>query len=205
MAPDASIVLLTSPVDETEGVQGMPQFDAVENYALDHHLGQVISQSWGATENTLFTPAGDQVFRQFSATYGRAAAMGVTVLASTGDNGASNLEQNGTTFYSFPTVNFPASSPLVTAVGGTSRTPTPTATISPRLSGIPTAAPAAAASASSSASRCISGCCRGSDQTLLGGHRGVPDISWNADPNTTILIYLSFLGSQRRLLRHRRH
>ena len=64
MAPDASIVLMTSPVDETEGVQGMPQFNALENYALDHHLGQVISQSWGATENTLFTPAGEQVFRQ---------------------------------------------------------------------------------------------------------------------------------------------
>jgi len=118
MAPDASIVLLTSPVDETEGVQGLPQFNALENYALDHHLGQVISQSWGATENTLFTPAGEKVFRQFQATYARAAAMGVTVLASTGDSGSSNLEANLTTYYPFPTMNFPASSPLVTAVGG---------------------------------------------------------------------------------------
>ncbi len=40
MAPKASIVLLTSPVDETEGVQGMPQFDELINYALDHHLGR---------------------------------------------------------------------------------------------------------------------------------------------------------------------
>ena len=39
MAPKANIVLLTSPVDETEGVQGLPEFDALINYALDHHLG----------------------------------------------------------------------------------------------------------------------------------------------------------------------
>ena len=41
---------------------GMPQFDSVENYALKHHLGQVWSQSWGATENTLFSKAGKKVF-----------------------------------------------------------------------------------------------------------------------------------------------
>ena len=79
MAPDASIVLMTSPVDETEGVQGLPQFNYLENYALDHHLGQILSQSWGATENTLFTPAGEQVFNSFEKTYTRAAARGVTV------------------------------------------------------------------------------------------------------------------------------
>jgi hypothetical protein len=45
-------VLLTSPIDETEGVQGMPEFLFLEQYALDHHLGQIVSQSWGATENT---------------------------------------------------------------------------------------------------------------------------------------------------------
>src|SRR3984885_6286130 len=120
MAPKASIVLLTSPVDETEGVQGMPQFDDLINYALDHHLGDVISESWGATENTLFTPAGEQVIRSFNDSYARAAAMGVTALASTGDAGVGNVETDGVTVYPFPTVNFPASSPLVGAVGGTS-------------------------------------------------------------------------------------
>jgi hypothetical protein len=48
MAPHAGIVLMTSPVDETEGVQGMRQFNELENYALDRHLGQVWSQSWRA-------------------------------------------------------------------------------------------------------------------------------------------------------------
>src|ERR1700733_11393576 len=54
MAPGASIVVLTSPVDETQGIQGLPEFLKLERYALDHHLGQIISQSWGTAENTLF-------------------------------------------------------------------------------------------------------------------------------------------------------
>ena len=65
IAPGAAIVVMTSPVAETEGVQGMPEFLALEKYALDHHLGKIISQSWGATENTLFDAAGRKVHRRF--------------------------------------------------------------------------------------------------------------------------------------------
>ena len=123
MAPGAAIVVLTSPVDQTEGVQGLPEFLALEKYALDNHLGNVISQSWGATENTLFFqaagPQGVQVIQDFSALYQRAKLEQVTVLAAAGDTGSSGYTTTGA-FYSFPTVDFPASSPLVTAVGGTS-------------------------------------------------------------------------------------
>lgn len=69
MAPGANIVLLTSPVSETEGVQGMPEFLALEKYALDHQLGKIISQSWAATENTLFTPAGQEVCKKSLKTF----------------------------------------------------------------------------------------------------------------------------------------
>jgi subtilase family serine protease len=190
MAPKASIVLLTSPVDETEGVQGMPQFDELINYALDHHLGNVISESWGATENTLFTPGGEQVIRSFNASYARAAAMGVTALASTGDNGVGNVETDGVTVYPFPTVNFPASSPLVGAIGGTSLT-------------ADTNGDYQSETAWSDGGGGISQQFREpfyqaflphSAQQELGGFRGTPDVSWNADPNTPILIYLSFFG-----------
>jgi subtilase family serine protease len=197
MAPDARIVLLTSPVDETEGVQGMPQFNALERYALDHHLGQVISQSWGATENTLFTPAGEKVFRSFEQTYGRAAAMGVTMLASTGDSGSANVELNGTTFYPFPTVNFPASSPLVTAVGGTSLYADTSGnyrseTVWDNATGA-TGGGISQVFGEPSYQRLL---LPPPDRQLLGRHRGLPDVSWNADPDTSILIYQSFLGAR---------
>src|SRR5262249_2477550 len=42
VAPEAAIVVLTTPVAETEGVQGMPEMLFVEQYALDHHLGRII-------------------------------------------------------------------------------------------------------------------------------------------------------------------
>jgi subtilase family serine protease len=190
MAPDASIVLMTSPVDETEGVQGMPQFNELENYALDHHLGDVFSQSWGATENSLFTPAGEQVFRSYERTYSRAAARGVTVFASTGDAGTANVDVNGNV-YPFPTVNFPASSPLVTAVGGTSLTADTNGdyeseTVWPDGGGGISQQFAEPLYQQFTLPR--------SDQQELGGMRGIPDVSWNADPGTPILIYLSFDG-----------
>ena len=119
LAPDANIVLMTSPVSETEGVQGLPEFLFLEKYAVNHNLGKIISQSWGATENTLFNPGGRQIFNQFNDFYKQAGQKGVTFFASTGDSGSSNVDINGNT-YPFPTVGFPASSPYVTAVGGTS-------------------------------------------------------------------------------------
>ncbi len=199
MAPGAAIVVLTSPVDETEGVQGLPQFLALERYALEHHLGNIISQSWTATENTLFAdaagPGGPQIVAEFEAFYAAAARAHVTVLASAGDDGSSNPETNGSTLYPFPTVGFPASSPYVTGVGGTDLYLDPSGKY-------------VMETVWSDA-----GCCAGgggisqifkepayqalalpaATQALLGGYRGVPDISYNAAlANEFILIYASF-------------
>ena len=52
MAPGANILLVETPVSETEGVTGFPQIVRAENYVIDHDLGDVISQSFGATEET---------------------------------------------------------------------------------------------------------------------------------------------------------
>ncbi len=202
MAPGAAIVVLTSPVDQTEGVQGLPEFLALEKYALDHHLGKIISQSWGATENTLFIdaagPQRPQVIADYSAFYARALLGQVTVLASAGDQGSSNVENNLVTFYSFPTVNFPASSPLVTAVGGTD--------LSADGSG----------NYQSETVWNDDGCCAGGGgisqvfqepvyqrlslpkmvQAQLGGMRGLPDVSYNAAVfNEFIWIYASYPGA----------
>jgi subtilase family serine protease len=50
IAPGASILLVETPVSETEGVHGFPQIVAAEEYVIRHHLGDVISQSFSATE-----------------------------------------------------------------------------------------------------------------------------------------------------------
>ena len=56
MAPGANILLVETPVAETEGNTGFPQIVEAENYVIDHHLGDVISQSFGATEQTFPKP-----------------------------------------------------------------------------------------------------------------------------------------------------
>jgi subtilase family serine protease len=188
MAPGANIVLLTSPVSETEGVQGMPEFLALEKYALDHQLGKIISQSWGATENTLFTPAGQEVFRNFEDFYQRAAREHVTVLASTGDFGSSNPDVNGN-IYPFPTVGYPASSPHVTAVGGTSLYADTSGNYLYEITWF-----ASGGGVSQQFPEPVYQLRLPSAvQQILGQHRGIPDVAYNADPGTTILVYATFL------------
>jgi subtilase family serine protease len=193
IAPGANIVLLTSPVSETEGMQGMPEFLLLEQYALDHHLGKIISQSWGATENTLFTPAGQQVFEDFERFYQDAAQQNVTVLASAGDVGSGNPDINGT-IYPFPSVIFPASSPLVTAVGGTSLY----ADTSGKYQSETVWSNSIGAGGGGVSQRfrepLYQKLLANSVQKALRNYRGIPDVAYNADPNTAILVYAGFLS-----------
>jgi subtilase family serine protease len=117
IAPGASIVLAETPVAETEGVAGFPQIVEAENYVINHHLGQVISQSFAATEQTF--PTARSLLRLRSA-YINAYFHRVTVLAGSGDTGATGYSNvAGTLLYTHPAVSWPASDPLVTGVGGT--------------------------------------------------------------------------------------
>jgi subtilase family serine protease len=199
IAPGAAIVVLTSPVAETEGVQGMPEFLALERYALDHHLGKIISQSWGATENTLFDKAGRKVLADFSEFYERAQREHVTVFASAGDSGSSNVELDGVTVYPFPTVGFPASSPLVTAVGGTSLYADTSGTYQSETVWDEVALGGGAGGGGISQvfhePEYQKETLPNRVQGQLDHMRGLPDISYNADPYTPILVYVGFLGS----------
>jgi subtilase family serine protease len=116
MAPAARIVLVETPTSENEGTSGFPQIVRAEKYVLAHHLGGVISQSFGATEETF--PKGK--LRPLRGAYIEASerAHDVTVLAATGDFGATDYQTNMSLFYTHPVVDWPASDPLVTAVGG---------------------------------------------------------------------------------------
>jgi subtilase family serine protease len=115
MAPGANIILVETPTAESLGPTGFPTIVAAENYVIDHHLGDVISQSFGAAEET-FPDA--QSLLALRSDYLNAALHGVTVLAAAGDTGASTTTRTGGHF-TYPVVGWPASDPLVTAVGGT--------------------------------------------------------------------------------------
>lgn len=119
MAPGANILLVTTPNAETLGVQGFPQMMNAEQYVIDHHLANVITQSFGAAEETF---SSTNALLNLRHAFISAAQNGVTVLASSGDNGSANVsKQPVKTQPLIPsqTVGWPASDPLVTGVGGT--------------------------------------------------------------------------------------
>ena len=157
IAPGAKIVLAETPVAETEGVTGLPQMMNAEQSLINRGVGDVISQSFGATENTFpgFSSGNFSSLLDLRYAFKDAAAHGVTVLAASGDAGATNEESDGTTLYPFRVNAWPSSDPLVTSVGGTTLTCTRLATNSRPTSCGTTrvSAPVAAASQPSSRAR----------------------------------------------------
>jgi subtilase family serine protease len=119
IAPLANILNVTTNPAETLGVQGFPAMMNAEQYIVDNGLATVITQSFGAAEETFH---GAQSLQNLRHAFVSAAAAGVTVLASSGDGGSANstftpVKNPGT--FPYPTVGWPASDPLVTGVGGT--------------------------------------------------------------------------------------
>jgi subtilase family serine protease len=119
MAPLANIINVTTNPAETQGMQGFPTMMNAEQFIVDHHEATVITQSFGATEEGF---GSTQSLLNLRHAFIAAAANGVTVLASSGDGGTANSKKTpvkNPTTVPFPTVNWPASDPLVTSVGGT--------------------------------------------------------------------------------------
>jgi subtilase family serine protease len=122
VAPKANVLLVTAPTAETLGVPGLPQMMNAEQYVIDHHLAQVISQSFGASEETFSSTAALENLR---GAFKSAKLNNVSVFASSGDFGNSNVFKtpvggpNAQPLLQFPNVGWPGSDPLVTSVGGT--------------------------------------------------------------------------------------
>jgi subtilase family serine protease len=204
IAPGASIVLVETPVSETEGTAGFPQIVKAENYVINHHLGQVITQSFGATEETFPSVASIQGLRS---AYFNAARHHVTVLASTGDAGASNDLDVAGTLSTRPVVAWPATDPLVTAVGGTQlallsggqRTQADVVwndSTNDALNNAFSGSPEPSATATGGGLPAVFGrpSYQNSVASVVGGHRGVPDISMSAACSGLVNTYDGFAG-----------
>lgn len=114
VAPNATIDLIVS--ESTESTSGA---DLSAEYAVENNVAPILSVSFGECEAGLGT-AGNQFFSQL---WQQAAAQGITVLVSTGDNGSAGCDDpNGTA--PLPAkfglqVNGLSSTPYNVAVGGT--------------------------------------------------------------------------------------
>jgi subtilase family serine protease len=202
IAPLANIVLVETPVSETEGVQGFPQIVAAESYVIKNLKVGVISQSFGATEQTF--PGGVAQIKQLGLRNAYILAhnskYNVTVLAASGDAGATDFQADGLDYYTSPVTSWPASDPDVTAVGGTqirqggNHTYYSVAwndTYNPNVVG-PVAAPAASGGGLSVFFSRPSFQNGAGVQSVVGTQRGVPDISMSAACNGGVWVYWSF-------------
>jgi subtilase family serine protease len=208
MAPGANILLVHTNTAETLGVQGFPQMMAAEKYVVDHHLADVISQSFGSAEEAF---GSQQSLESLRDAFKAAAANHVTVLASSGDGGSANdrktpVAKGGSTIPQ-PTVSWPASDPLVTGVGGTylCTDPTNTTTRAVDNTSPPVNCQAPAALGQAEVGWIASGggfshvFPRPAFQATLptgstaipAAHRGVPDIGLQASSRTGALVYLT--------------
>jgi subtilase family serine protease len=113
-------LLVATTGAETLGVQGFPNMMKAEKYIVDNHMAQVISQSFASAEDAFGSPKSLENLRD---AFKAAAANQVTVFGSSGDNGTANFMKQpvskGGKLIPYPTVEWPASDPLVTGVGGT--------------------------------------------------------------------------------------
>jgi subtilase family serine protease len=193
MAPGANILVVETPVSETEGTVGFPEIVASENYVINHNLADVISQSFGATEAT-FPNAGSVLALRTA--FSNALAHQVTVLGASGDAGPTDFEADLTNYFPFRVNSWPSTDPLVTSVGGTqlhldatgARTQPDNVWNDTALFGSP-----AASGGGVSAIFARPGF-QSRLGAVVGSKRGTPDISMSAAVDGAALVYLGFPG-----------
>ncbi len=107
MAPGANIALVLAKSNDDADIL------SATKYAVDHNLGDVISQSFGENESCV-DPA---ILAQEHQVFSLATLKGITLFASSGDDGAAQQTCDGKSWVK--AVSSPASDTLVAGVGGT--------------------------------------------------------------------------------------
>ena len=106
IAPGANLVLVHAKSNSDEDL------DAAANYAVDNNLGDVISMSFGEADSCV-----GSTLSAWHQTFVNATKKGITLFASSGDQGAAQPTCDGNSW--IKSSSAPASDPLVTGVGGT--------------------------------------------------------------------------------------
>jgi len=107
IAPGANITLVLAKTNDDADI-----LSAIK-YAVDHNLGDIISMSFGENESC----TGDALIAQYHDVFVAATQKGITLFASSGDEGAALPTCDGNSWVK--AASHPAVDPLVTGVGGT--------------------------------------------------------------------------------------
>jgi subtilase family serine protease len=171
VAPAAKIDLVVAKSDQD------PDILNALRYVVSHHLGNVLSQSYGEAESC----EAASIQKADHALFAQAEAEHMTVFASSGDYGAAQPNCDGSSY--LKSVGLPAADPLVTGVGATSLT----------------ASQPNGAYESETAWNDAYGSSNGGYSTVFNrpafqngfvrsAMRGVPDVSYSGDVNNGLLV-----------------
>jgi subtilase family serine protease len=197
-APAAKIVLVEVAQEDLQHLA------LAVRYAVQHKLGDVISLSWGAPEQAL----GRDFVSSYSSIFSQAASSHITIVASSGDSGASGQDNNGN-YYHYRVASWPATSPYVTAVGGTRLNLNSSGT----RNGPDTAwndtygtavnnfffgndGPNPLATGGGKSAYYGRPSYQSGVRSVTGGQRGIPDISMSASCSVAVNVFETFTGGQ---------
>ncbi|MFD3457599.1 S8 family serine peptidase [Streptomyces sp. NPDC058691] len=122
VAPGARIVLAETGVGRIgDGTSGLREVMDAEKSLVDRGVGDVISQSWGVAENSFpgFRKGDFSSIENLRYAFKDAAKHGVTLVAASGDSGATDTTTDGKSHYPYRVNAWPTADPLVVSVGGT--------------------------------------------------------------------------------------
>lgn|GEM_PF-2813513 len=122
LAPRAAIVVYLGPGLPAPATDNMGTDDLYAE-AINDNLAQVLSTSWGQCEPDMLADSPPDVI-QLAELFQQAAAQGISVLAASGDYGATDCAGDNPNPIpgvdtNLPSVDYPASDPNVTGIGGT--------------------------------------------------------------------------------------
>ncbi len=179
IAPDATINLVVASNNYGNAINLAVQ------YAVDHHLGNVLSMSYGSDEASVKGGSNNIQLKQSHAAFQDAVNAGISLFASAGDNGTAGG------------ASYPASDPLVTGVGGTNLTTTDTGsytgeTVWGDFANCPLGCPFGPFGATGGAPSVLFDT-PAYQAGVTGYHtRTTSDVAWNASVYTSVLVYVGF-------------
>lgn len=196
LAPDATIDLVLTGNTDNDLTPESFFYDLLKpvNYAIDHNLGDVISISYGAGESCF-----DATFLRYEhAIFEKARDKKIGIFVSAGDSGASILSCTSPTtttgFFLDKGTSIPASDPLVSSIGGT--------TLHANVG-----SGSYISETTWNEDNVGAGATGGGISTFfprpeyqehipgLNKYRGLPDVSWDADPLTGVPVVVSLFGA----------
>lgn len=188
LAPGASIdLVLANPLGAHTLSDFLLSMLRATAFAVQNNLGDVISQSFGGNEACV----SPQILQLQHQVFELATNKHMTLLAASGDRGAAQVNCAFTGFVRG--VSTPASDPLVTAVGGTTLNAN-------AATGTYLGEAAWVGSGGGLSTRFARPLFQQGIANIVGNHRGLPDIAYDGDPHSGVLVVWSSSGQGKDLV-----